>query len=273
MKIKELPISLFHTLRLQSLSTKQLLNSKKEQLPVIVSLTTIPSRLDKVSIVIRSILDQSHYPQKILLWLEEGLRDQLPSALEKLQSHRFEIYYCKGTYSHRKLIHTLKLYPDLPIITCDDDFIYRKNWLVSLYRQHKKFPKNIIANHVRTIQYDDDGNLLPYKQWVYEPKHANLNAVMAVGGKGVLYPPNALHPDVFNEALFLKLTPKADDLWFKAMALRNNIHPKLSEILVKEPIPILGTQAISLKKENVDQDKNLQQWKDLEDYFQLALDK
>ena len=75
------------------------------------------------------------------------------------------------------------------------------------------------------------------------------------------------------EALFLKLTPKADDLWFKAMALRNNIHPKLSEIPVKEPIPILGTQAISLKKENVDQDKNLQQWKDLEDYFQLALDK
>ncbi len=270
MKVKEFPISIYNTLRLSWISGKRLKKQAVESLPVIVSMTTIPSRLHKVHIVVRSVLDGTKQPQKIILWLEETLKTNIPKSLRVLEGDVFEIRYCPGTYSHRKLIHSLTLYPDHPIVTCDDDFIYRKNWLEALYGQHLVFPNRVIANHVRTITYDETGQLLPYKQWVYHPETDQESPlVMAIGGKGVLYPSNAMHTDVFNEALFLELTPKADDLWFKAMTLRKNVYPMLSKDPVKEPIPIMGTQAISLKKENVDKDKNVRQWRAVQEYFDL----
>ena len=37
-----------------------------------------------------------------------------------------------------------------------------------------------------------------------------------------MYPPDSLYKDVLNENLFMQLAPKADDIWFWAMALLNN---------------------------------------------------
>jgi hypothetical protein len=38
----------------------------------------------------------------------------------------------------------------------------------------------------------------------------------------------------------------------------------------KEPIPIIGTQKVALKKENLGQDKNTVQWNALEKHFNLS---
>jgi hypothetical protein len=67
------------------------------------------------------------------------------------------------------------------------------------------------------------------------------------------------------------LAPKADDLWFKAMELRQSTPVRLCTKLVPEPIPIIGTQSFSLKKENVDRDLNVDQWQNLSDYFKLPV--
>jgi len=67
------------------------------------------------------------------------------------------------------------------------------------------------------------------------------------------------------------LAPKADDLWFKAMEILKGTRVRLSSRIVPEPIPIAGTQKISLKKENVDEDKNSRQWAALEEYFNFSL--
>ncbi len=45
--------------------------SSREQRPVVISLTTIPSRLDKAWLTIESLLRQSKKPNKIILWLAE----------------------------------------------------------------------------------------------------------------------------------------------------------------------------------------------------------
>ena len=38
----------------------------------------------------------------------------------------------------------------------------------------------------------------------------------------MLYPPKIFDIEVLNEEIFMKLAPRADDIWLKAMTLKNN---------------------------------------------------
>jgi len=69
---------------------------------------------------------------------------------------------------------------------------------------------------------------------------------------------------------FMKLAPKADDHWFKAMSLLKGTESRQLPVRPKEPIPVISTQEIALKKENVALDKNTEQWQALEDHFGLS---
>ena len=270
MKLKELPKSYYNTLRLALKPITAFQLEQKKEVPVIVSLTSIPSRLKALHIVIRSLFDQSVRPKKIILWLNESMKEDVPKKLTNLEGEIFEICFTPLKCSHKKLIHSIPLYPALPIITCDDDFIYYRTWLESLFQEHLDKPNTVLANHVRTISHDASGEVLSYKQWIFQPKTDSENILLlAIGGKGVLYPPKALDNRYADKELFLKLAPKADDLWFKAMELLKGTPVRLSERTVPEPIPIAGSQKISLKKENIGGNKNKKQWEALEDYFSL----
>jgi len=270
MKLKEIPASLYQTLKVRVLPLKKILDTNRPYVPLTVTLTSIPSRLNKVHLTIRSILNQTQRPQKIVLWLHESLKESLPRSLQILEGDIFEIRYTHLHCSHKKLVTSKKEFPDAILLTSDDDFIYPKNWIASIYREHLKYPKVIIANQVRTISYHENGILKPYKQWIYDSKtDSNSKYVLPIGAKGVLYPPNVFVDTVFDEDLFLKLTPKADDLWFKAMSMLKGTPSRLSENPIGELVPIMGTQAISLKRDNIGKDKNVSQWKALDAYFKL----
>jgi len=43
-----------------------------------------------------------------------------------------------------------------------------------------------------------------------------------------------------------------------------------AENKAREPIPIIGTQKVSLKKENINKDKNTLQWISLSNYYNLS---
>ncbi|PZD78239.1 glycosyltransferase family 2 protein [Mesonia sp. K7] len=268
MKLKELPVSLFHTLKLKCLSVKELKNSDEQRLPIVVSLTAIPSRFSTLHIVIKSVLAQNYPPKKIVLWLHESVKKNIPKSLAKLEGEIFEIRYTSLDCPHNKLIHTLKLYPNFPVVTCDDDLIYRQNWLQDLYDTYLKYPDKIVAHRLRCIKTDEKGKAKPYKSW-------NLNddcsseRFLPIGAEGVLYPPNVFSNIVHDENLFLKLAPKADDLWFKAVAFAEGKKAMKALKSPKQAIPILGTQRVSLKKENVGEDKNRVQWDALAEYFQI----
>lgn len=268
MKLKELPKSLYHTIRLSLASSSQL-KDNRPVLPLIVSLATIPSRLDIVHLTIRSILLQDKRPEKIVLWVHKDFQKRIPIKLLRLQGKTFEIHYSKLTSSHRKLVNTKRLYPNKTIVTCDDDMIYHSKWLSRLYNLHQHYPKFIIANQTRCISYDTEGDLLPYRHWVSGNACSNPNAILPIGAGGTLYPSNSLHHDVMNSERFLKLTPNADDLWFKAMSLKKGTVSIQAENVVEEPIPIFGSQKESLKKSNINEDKNRVQWQAVADHYSL----
>lgn len=268
--VKELPISIYTTLRLLLIPLKKLKKENKKTAPVTVSLTSIPSRFNTLHLVLRSLMFQDVRPKKIILWLNEEFKESLPKSLKRLECDFFEIRFSKLTCSHRKLVHSLKAFPNEIIITCDDDLMYRKNWLSLLYKEHKKNPDKIIGNHTVHINHDENKNPLSFKKWKYPVKDkVNPMAITPIGAWGVLYPPHSLSTKTTDEKLFLKLTPKADDLWFKAMALLEGTMSIQAKSIPKEPIPISGTQKISLKKSNLGMDKNTEQWSLVSNYFKL----
>ncbi|WP_338039332.1 glycosyltransferase family A protein [Maribacter litopenaei] len=272
MKLKEYPSSIYHTLKLLTKSTRKMKDSKKEQIPVIVSFTSIPSRVRILHIVVRSILNQSVLPEKVILWLHEDLKDELPKKLTVLKDDLFSIHYTNQKSSHRKLVLALEKLPNKTIVTCDDDVIYHPKWLELLYKDHQRYPDCISANQVRYIKYDINGNLLPYKQWdLKKNEPSNSKAILPIGVGGVLYPAESLSKEVSNKDLYLKITPRADDLWFKAMSLLKGTKSKLSDFNPKKPIPIINSQKESLKRENVDEDKNRTQWLAVTEYFKIGI--
>jgi hypothetical protein len=270
--LKELPLSIGMSLQLLSIPVKRLKAVRGDEVPVIISLTSIPSRLKMLHLVIRNLMVQSVSAKKIILWLETAMEGQVPSTLTRLTGDRFEIRFSdQCSSSHSKLIHTLEAFPDEIIVTCDDDFLYRKDWLSLLYSEYLKNPNCIIAHNTRHINHGEQGNPLPYRAWKY-PAEGEINpkAVYPLGAWGVLYPPGSLHEEVLNRERFMALAPKADDHWFKAMSLLKGTRSVNTSEKPKEPIPVINTQEVALKKENLGADRNTIQWDALEDQYHLS---
>ena len=89
---------------------------------------------------------------------------------------------------------------------------------------------------------------------------------MPIGYGGVLYPCNTFTKQVFDESLYATLSPKADDLWFKAMAYLNGKKAVCASEKAK-PIPIIRSQQVSLNSSNISKDGNRTQWQALCEYF------
>jgi hypothetical protein len=270
MKLKEYPKSLFTAFRL-ALTPKESLgkNSRPAKEPVIVTFTSIPSRLHVLSTTVRSLLNQSVQPERIILWLNHDLKGQLPGSLTHLVGDRFSIEFRDGHSSHRKLTFALTEYPNHILVTCDDDLMYPTDWLARLLTEHTQHPRDIIAHECRTIAYEQSGEAQAYKYWNAEPPGGSQPNTVAIGYGGTLYPANGLHPDALNEDLYMSLTPTADDLWFKAMAMRNNTQVRRSQHSRPRPIPIALSQTVALGHTNIKKDGNRSQWQALLDHFSL----
>ncbi len=271
MKLKEIPKSVYRHLRLRLTGTVRYIHPNRPTVPVVVSLTSIPERLGTVDLVIRSLLAGTVLPERIVLYLPEELYGPMPSRLSELLHDRFEIRFTPLTCPHKKLIHTLERFPGSVIITCDDDLMYPRKWLSFLYENHLEHPDCVIANQTRYIRYGDDGLPLPYKKWVYpESGVPNPRRVLAIGAGGVLYPPGSLDKRVQERELFLALSPRADDLWFKVMSLLAGTRTLASDRIHSEPVPIMGTKKSALKHGNIDRDANRSQWIRLTEHFGLS---
>ncbi|SPX65289.1 Chondroitin polymerase [Leclercia adecarboxylata] len=218
---------------------------------IIISLTTYSKRIQTVYKTIESLLKQTLLADKIILWLDENeiTRSNLPQNLTVLESDVFEIRFCPNYKSYKKLIPTLQLYPDATIVTFDDDVYYPSDHFEKLFLKHLDNPNEIITHVARNILFKD-GELLPYGKWAHVFKaqvgQPQLH-LLPIGVGGVLYPTNALHPEVTNITAFMNLAPHGDDLWFKCMSLLNDRKViALNHGYQLAPNQIAGTQDVGL---------------------------
>ncbi|MFV8572399.1 glycosyltransferase [Marinobacter sp. SBS5] len=275
MKVKEYPPSLWRTLQLKSLPAKKIKGGLSENVAkdVVISFTSIASRLKYAHLAVRSILSQTVTPEGIVLWLGKDCEPEIPEQLLKLTGGIFSIRFCEDVGPHTKLIYSLSEFPDRRIVTCDDDLMYPRDWLENLLKAAEEFPNDIIGNQCRLITAAADGELWPYKKWPYEQPGASHANTLPLGYAGVIYPPKSLPESTLSRELFKQLSPKADDLWFKAMSAVNGTKSRRSSYQTSKPLPIPFSQAVSLKKTNVREDGNREQWSKLAEHFELSLDR
>ena len=203
--------------------------------PLVVSLTTYSKRIYDVHLTIETLFAQTMKANAIILWLDEQefTPDTVPLALRRQQKRGLDIRYCKNIRSYKKLVPTLTAFPDAAVVTVDDDTLYPYDMLERLVEAYLRDPHCIYFNRGNLMRMDASGMPLPYEQWgklpdnVLQEHNATAQAMrkkshlaFPTGAGGVLYPPHSLHRDVTDDALFMRLCPGADDLWFKMMALK-----------------------------------------------------
>jgi len=195
---------------------------------IIVSLTTYGDKLYEVYLAIESIMQQTYKPNKIVLWISEELKGlNLPVFLSNQVKRGLEIKYCKDIGSYKKLIPSLKEYPDASIITIDDDALYQYDLMENLINEHNKYPNLIVCGRMHLIKMLNKNKIAKYKNWKQSNNSTDISPlVFPTGVGGVLYPPHCFNDEVFNEPVFFSICKYADDIWFKAMSLLNNVSSK-----------------------------------------------
>lgn len=230
---------------------------------LIVSLTTIPERIDRVYLVIETLLQQSVKPDYLILWLSESdfsdeylkSKNRATRRLLKQENRGLKIEFCKDIRSYKKIIYTLKRYPEAIVVSADDDLYFPKNWLKELYESYIENPEYVHCHMARSIKKSTENSLLPHYQWLgYFDKFQGPSKNIFPGtGAGCLFPPGSLHPEVFNEKVFLKISLYHDDAWFKAMTLLNGFQTKRVKPISTHPQSIRKTQSKSLRTVNIEQ--------------------
>jgi len=202
-------------------SAKGVDQNSGRKIPLILSLTSYPGRMNTLHFTLHTLLNQSLKPDRVILWLaEEQFPDgkrSLPRKVLKLRKYGLEIRWWHDIKSYKKLIPTLSTFPDALIVTADDDFYYPPTWLESLYTAYLDQPEFIHCQRAHRIRTDPGGEISPYSEWekITSNQHASFLTFPTSGG-GVIYPPGCFHPDVLNEKLFISLAPTTDDIWFWA---------------------------------------------------------
>lgn len=214
---------------------------------LIISLASYPARIDTVHQVIESLLKQSVKADKIVLQLTAeqfpNRENDLPEQLRVLIGKKLEIdYYDKNLRSFTKLIPALRKYPEAIVVTADDDILYPEKWLEQLLCSYYKNPNAIHCHRAHKFGMCGDV-VLSYNKWEKSIRTARLSyANFLTGVGGVLYPPHCLYQDVLNEETFMELCPRADDIWFWAMAVLNDTKIQVVENNMSNLTYVPGTQ-------------------------------
>ncbi|WP_147677616.1 hypothetical protein [Algibacter pacificus] len=245
---------------------------------IIVSLTSFPERINDLWITVDSIMRQSYLPKRVILYLSidqfpKGL-NSLPKSLLRYREYGLDIEFKEDDLKpHKKYFYAMQDYPKDLLVTIDDDLYYQRNALSSLINIHKKYPEAVCANVVRVIDFNSEGEILPYSEWTskFSLEDCPSHKILAVGGGGVLYPISLFKErSMFDVNLIKENALYTDDLWLKAYELLNDISVATAEYKHLY-IEIFGSQTISLKSKNVNKKigNNDKVWSRLNDLFEI----
>ncbi len=196
----------------------------KSKQKVVISLTTIPSRINKIRPTLISLMDstkrideiQINIPYKSL----KGIKYKIPQWLSKLKN--VKIYRVSKDYGPAtKLLPTLKREKkNTIIIVVDDDVIYGSKLVETYIKEYIKKKCALTTfgafiNNKLTIQDENIPTFLRYRSSKY------VDLVM--GHNSFLVTPKMFTSDVFDFSLAPKECKWVDDVWFSCWLNFNNI--------------------------------------------------
>ena len=195
---------------------------------LVVSLTSFPPRFPTLAYTIKSLKTQNVRPDRIDLWLCEPDAEKLPKSVLNLKDEVFHINTIpQNLRSFTKLVPALQHFPDAFIVTADDDVFYPADWLEALVANCRESQTGPIGWRGHLIRVDPSGRPLNYSNWQHNVSgYVESARLVLTGVGGIIYPPGVFPPEALDPELFLRLCPKADDLWFYFMTRQNGFVPR-----------------------------------------------
>ena len=192
----------------------------------IVSVTTFGKRLTTAHYALECIAAGEQLPSRLVLWIEHDLlANGLPDTLKRLIARGLEVRGTEDLGPHKKYFPQVisDPSPSMPLVTADDDQLYPRHWLRTLVESADELPELIHCFRAHRIGFKPDGQLVPYRRWAHcmtrRPSHLNF----ATGCGGVIYPIRMQSVLARLGTAFSDCCPRADDVWLKAVALRERI--------------------------------------------------
>jgi len=202
-------------------------DAPRHRLPgeLVVSLTSYPGRFGMIELTLKSLLDQTVRPDRLVLWIAHDEYDQLPPAVLALQNDIFSVRQCENLRNFKKILPSLEAFPGAFIVICDDDTYYPEDWLNGLVNAYDPEEPSIVCYRCHRLSYTPEGRLAPYRSWRRNAADDNdgslVRDLLPTGNGGVLYPPGSLPPETNNLELIRQLSATSDDVWLYFM-WRNN---------------------------------------------------
>lgn len=249
------------------------ITTEKRVVPLIVSVTSFPARIEDVWISLESLLRQTVKPDAIILWLAKAQFSDvnLPISLLNLQERGLTVRYCDDLRSHKKYFYAMQEFPEACIITFDDDLYYDENVIERLLTLYEQYPDCICTNRAHQIKIEN-GKVLPYRQWYHNAKNilTPTKSLLPTGGAGTLYPPNSFPATAFDAELIRSLCFHADDVWLKLMATLNDKKTVTHTYYNKDFLTVSRTQNEKLVSQNVFDGGNDTQFQNVCNHFSIT---
>ncbi len=113
---------------------------------IIVSLTSWEKRFGNIPAVLDTIFNQTLSPELVVINLNDN--EIVPQHIaDYLTSHKVIINHVSYKKVYKKLIPTLKQFPNDCIISIDDDWLYPPTMIEDLWNTHLKYPNNPISGN------------------------------------------------------------------------------------------------------------------------------
>lgn len=223
---------------------------------IIVSLTSYPARINKVHLTIQSLLRQTQNAYNVILYLalSDFPNEDIPAKLKSLKKYGLKIIFVgEDLKSYKKFYYASQQYPDKIIITADDDVLYPENWIEELYKTHLKYPDCVVCFRAHEMTFNNDGAIQNYNKWtMHSPnKMGPSSTLVATGMGGILYPQGFFRKEDLENKIFMKLAPTADDLWLKAIEIKNGYDVVKVHEYSYYWFETKGSQKTSLKAVNI----------------------
>lgn len=196
--------------------------------PAVVSLTSYGERIGIVAHAIESIAAGSVRPSRLILWLDEPhfeVGDQ--PMLARLVDRGLEIRVCEDLGPHKKYYpYCTEVGRDpAPLVTADDDILYPRRWLETLWAAHVETPKDFVGHRAVTISVAGE-ELTPYAVWPSTKSTQPSHRTFVTGGAGVVYPAALICALKQAGDAFRYAAPRADDVWINSVAARSGIRAR-----------------------------------------------
>lgn len=192
---------------------------------LVVSLTTVPERMDQLGPVLRSLLDQTEPADRIVLARPEvSWRSGKPYPPFAPAMPGIDVIAATDQGPATKLLPALLAEPDAAILVVDDDVIYPADFIEQMLAWHRRLPRAAIG--WRGWKIVDGAHPKDYPH-IFATAVARPEPVdILLGTWGYLVPPGAFDASVHDFSGFPPSVRFVDDVWFSGHLAQRGV-PRL----------------------------------------------